>query len=133
MAAAFALVLHTHLPYVIRHGRWPHGSDWLCEAAAESYLPLLRLLERRVARGGPPSPAPFRPRSEGDVASRVRVAPGRNVDVAFRSRAPPRVPAWPRELARSGGPELLLRGPAPDECAGRKRGQPFRSESARPA
>ncbi len=52
MAAAFALVLHTHLPYVIRHGRWPHGSDWLCEAAAESYLPLLRVLERRVARGG---------------------------------------------------------------------------------
>jgi len=53
MAAAFALVLHTHLPYVIRHGRWPHGSDWLCEAAAESYLPLLRVLERRATRGGP--------------------------------------------------------------------------------
>jgi 1,4-alpha-glucan branching enzyme len=53
MAAAFALVLHTHLPYVIRHGQWPHGSDWLCEAAAESYLPLLRVLERRVARDAP--------------------------------------------------------------------------------
>src|SRR5438132_1409627 len=37
----FALVLHTHLPMVINHGRWPHGSDWLSEATFECYLPLL--------------------------------------------------------------------------------------------
>ncbi|MFI5311412.1 MAG: 1,4-alpha-glucan branching protein domain-containing protein [Gemmatimonadales bacterium] len=37
----FVLVLHTHLPYVLGHGRWPHGSDWLMEAAVSSYLPLL--------------------------------------------------------------------------------------------
>ncbi|HET6201466.1 MAG TPA: 1,4-alpha-glucan branching protein domain-containing protein [Planctomycetota bacterium] len=42
----FALVLHTHLPYMLRHGRWPHGTEWLCEAAASCYLPLLDLLER---------------------------------------------------------------------------------------
>jgi 1,4-alpha-glucan branching enzyme len=24
----FVLTLHTHLPYVLNHGRWPHGSDW---------------------------------------------------------------------------------------------------------
>jgi hypothetical protein len=41
MASPFALVLHTHLPMVVNHGRWPHGSDWLCEAAFECYLPLL--------------------------------------------------------------------------------------------
>src|SRR5207244_11080857 len=41
MGSAFALVLHTHLPMVLNHGRWPHGSDWLCEAAFECYLPLL--------------------------------------------------------------------------------------------
>ena len=38
------LMLHSHLPYVLNHGRWPHGSDWLCEAAVETYLPLLDAL-----------------------------------------------------------------------------------------
>jgi 1,4-alpha-glucan branching enzyme len=40
------LVLHSHLPYVLHHGRWPHGSDWLSEAAIDSYLPLLEMLHR---------------------------------------------------------------------------------------
>jgi 1,4-alpha-glucan branching enzyme len=51
MASPFALVLHTHLPMVINHGRWPHGSDWLCEAAFECYLPLLEAAHRLVADG----------------------------------------------------------------------------------
>jgi len=25
----FSFVLHNHLPYVLSHGRWPHGTDWL--------------------------------------------------------------------------------------------------------
>jgi 1,4-alpha-glucan branching enzyme len=44
------LTLHSHLPYVVNHGTWPHGLEWLCEAAAETYLPLLRIfgeLERK--------------------------------------------------------------------------------------
>ena len=49
----FVLVLHIHVPHVMRHGRWPHGSDWLMEAAVNSYLPLLdvfdRLTRERVA------------------------------------------------------------------------------------
>ena len=40
----FVLALHSHLPYVLNHGRWPHGSDWLCEAALDTYLPLLDAL-----------------------------------------------------------------------------------------
>ncbi len=36
--------LHAHLPYVVNHGTWPHGMEWLHEAAAETYLPLLRIL-----------------------------------------------------------------------------------------
>ena len=44
VAGSFALVLHAHQPFVLGHGRWPHGSDWLCEAVVESYLPLLRVL-----------------------------------------------------------------------------------------
>lgn len=45
----FALVLHAHLPYVLYYGRWPHGTDWLCEATAECYLPLLNAFEKLVA------------------------------------------------------------------------------------
>ncbi len=42
---SFCLVLHGHLPYVLRHGRSPHGEDWLHEAVAETYLPLLALID----------------------------------------------------------------------------------------
>ena len=51
MASPFSLVLHTHLPMVVNHGRWPHGSDWLNEAAFECYLPLLETIHRLVADG----------------------------------------------------------------------------------
>jgi len=44
-------VLHTHLPWVLGHGRWPHGEDWLYEAAGECYVPILRLLRRLEAEG----------------------------------------------------------------------------------
>ncbi|MDH4156885.1 MAG: DUF1957 domain-containing protein [candidate division Zixibacteria bacterium] len=50
----FAFVLHSHLPYVLSHGRWPHGTDWLCEAAAETYLPILRILNELVEEGCKP-------------------------------------------------------------------------------
>ena len=51
MGYPFALVLHTHLPMVVNHGRWPHGSDWLNEAAFECYLPLLEVAHHLVADG----------------------------------------------------------------------------------
>ncbi len=51
---AFTFVLHAHLPYVVTHGTWPHGSDMLFECAAESYLPLLEVLDRLVAEGVSP-------------------------------------------------------------------------------
>ena len=41
----FVLTLHGHLPYVLHHGRWPHGSVWLSEAAFDSYLPLIEALQ----------------------------------------------------------------------------------------
>lgn len=47
----FLLVLHSHLPLVLGHGRWPHGSDWLCEVAIGCYLPLIEVFERLGARG----------------------------------------------------------------------------------
>jgi 1,4-alpha-glucan branching enzyme len=42
-----AIVLHTHMPYVEGFGTWPFGEEWLWEAAAGVYLPLLDLLEER--------------------------------------------------------------------------------------
>lgn len=44
-AIRFVLTLHSHLPWVLHHGRWPHGSDWICEAALDSYLPLVAILD----------------------------------------------------------------------------------------
>jgi 1,4-alpha-glucan branching enzyme len=45
-AGFLTFTLHAHLPYVVNHGTWPHGIEWLHEAAAETYLPLLRMLGR---------------------------------------------------------------------------------------
>jgi 1,4-alpha-glucan branching enzyme len=42
---ALALVLHSHMPYVEGFGRWPFGEEWLWEAVACVYLPLLQLLD----------------------------------------------------------------------------------------
>ncbi len=47
------LVLHGHIPDVLGHGTWPHGANWLYEAAAETYLPFLRVAERLLERGVP--------------------------------------------------------------------------------
>ncbi|MCA9492070.1 MAG: hypothetical protein KC621_19190, partial [Myxococcales bacterium] len=47
----FCLVLHGHLPWVVHHGRWPHGEDWLYEAAAETWLPLLAVLDTCAREG----------------------------------------------------------------------------------
>ena len=43
--AALALVLHSHMPYVEGFGSWPFGEEWLWEAVACVYLPLLDLLD----------------------------------------------------------------------------------------
>ncbi|HEX8105333.1 MAG TPA: 1,4-alpha-glucan branching protein domain-containing protein [Solirubrobacteraceae bacterium] len=45
-----AFVLHTHMPYVEGFGTWPFGEEWLWEAVATSYLPLLDVLDRRPGR-----------------------------------------------------------------------------------
>jgi 1,4-alpha-glucan branching enzyme len=41
---AFSFVLHSHLPYARLAGRWPHGEEWIHEAASETYIPLLQTL-----------------------------------------------------------------------------------------
>ena len=39
-------MLHTHMPYVEGFGTWPFGEEWLWEAVATCYLPLLDVLGR---------------------------------------------------------------------------------------
>ena len=46
---ALAIVLHTHMPYVEGFGTWPFGEEWLWEAMACCYVPLLDLLDSGAA------------------------------------------------------------------------------------
>ena len=46
-----AIVLHSHMPYVEGFGTWPFGEEWLFEAAATAYLPLLGYCERWAQAG----------------------------------------------------------------------------------
>jgi len=50
---AFTFLLHSHIPYCRQAGRWPHGEEWLHEAASETYLPLLLALLSLRGRGIP--------------------------------------------------------------------------------
>src|SRR5437764_12078179 len=36
-----AIVLHSHMPYVEGFGTYPFGEEWLFDAVARSYLPVL--------------------------------------------------------------------------------------------
>ncbi len=44
MSGRLAIVLHTHMPYVEGFDTWPFGEEWLWEAIATSYLPVLDVL-----------------------------------------------------------------------------------------
>jgi 1,4-alpha-glucan branching enzyme len=46
------ILLHSHMPYVEGFGTWPFGEEWLLEATAACYLPLIDLLERASERHG---------------------------------------------------------------------------------
>jgi 1,4-alpha-glucan branching enzyme len=71
----FIFTLHSHLPYVLNHGRWPHGSDWLCEAALDTYLPLLEAI-RGLSSEAIPSPVTigFTPVLANQLTSPIFVA-----------------------------------------------------------
>src|SRR6266581_7186924 len=49
MPGSLALILHAHLPFV-RHPEHEHflEEDWFFEAMTESYIPLLRMMQRLV-------------------------------------------------------------------------------------
>ena len=47
----FCLVLHSHLPWLPHHGSWPVGEEWLYQAWAHSYLPIVDLVRRLAEEG----------------------------------------------------------------------------------
>ncbi|MHA1745425.1 MAG: hypothetical protein ACTSWW_05465, partial [Promethearchaeota archaeon] len=51
---SYSLVLHAHLPWVLNHGVWPHGTNWVNEAASETYIPLLMECGKLIQEGYAP-------------------------------------------------------------------------------
>lgn len=47
----FCLVLHSHLPWLAHHGRWPVGEEWLYQSWAATYQPVFRVLRRLAGEG----------------------------------------------------------------------------------
>ena len=50
-AGNLIIILHTHLPWVLHHGTWPHGVDWLTKTIAECYMPILNMCNEFVGDG----------------------------------------------------------------------------------
>ena len=100
----FIFTLHSHLPYVLHHGRWPHGSDWICEAALDTYLPLLEVL-RNLSSETVPAPVTigFTPVLANQLMSPVFVS---EMEVFFEQRIKACDEA-PASLATTGDSHLL--------------------------
>ena len=100
----FVFTLHSHLPYVLNHGRWPHGSDWICEAALDTYLPLLEVL-RGLTADKVPSPVTigFTPVLANQLTNPVFVS---EMETFFDQRIEACNEA-PASLAKTGDTHLL--------------------------
>jgi 1,4-alpha-glucan branching enzyme len=48
---SFALVLHTHLPWVAHHGTWPVGEEWLHQAFTGSWRRVIGVLDSLAEQG----------------------------------------------------------------------------------
>jgi 1,4-alpha-glucan branching enzyme len=70
---ALTLVLHSHMPYVEGFDTWPFGEEWLWEALASVYLPILDVLEGApVTLGLTPVLCDQFATLEGDAGNRFR-------------------------------------------------------------
>ena len=100
----FIFTLHSHLPYVLHHGRWPHGSDWICEAALDTYLPMLEVLRNLSAETVPaPVTIGFTPVLANQLLSPVFVS---EMETFFEQRIKACDEA-PASLATTGDSHLL--------------------------
>ncbi len=48
---SFVLMLHSHLPYYRKAGMWPFGEESVYECMAETYIPLLNIIEELHGEG----------------------------------------------------------------------------------
>jgi 1,4-alpha-glucan branching enzyme len=85
--ATLVLVLHGHIPDVLGHGTWPHGANWLYEAAAETYLPFLVAAERLLEAGIPVKATVGMTPVLCEQLQDPRFAPGFEAYLAQRARA----------------------------------------------
>ena len=100
----FVLTLHSHLPYVLNHGRWPHGSDWITEAAIDTYLPLIDALHGLDAEGvKAPVTIGFTPVLANQLASETF---RRELELYFEQRLT-HCDEAPASLAETGDAHLL--------------------------
>jgi 1,4-alpha-glucan branching enzyme len=100
----FVFTLHSHLPYMLNHGRWPHGSDWLCEATLDTYLPLLEIFQGLEAAAVPaPVTIGFTPVLANQLVSPTFVT---EMEAFFDQRITA-CAAAPESLATTGDTELL--------------------------
>ena len=98
---SLALLLHSHMPYVEGFGTWPFGEEWLWEATAAVYLPLLDLLAE--------AHAPLTLGVTPVLADQLETLPGPAGDRLIEFLAGPRAEVHALDsvgLDRTGQPEL---------------------------
>lgn len=104
MSLSFVLTLHSHLPWVLHHGRWPHGSDWLTEATLDTYLPLLGMLDAAEKEG---RTTPITLGVTPILAAQLADPSFREEVNAYFDHRMESLGAAPASLRESGDPELL--------------------------
>ena len=97
MVGDLAIVLHSHMPYVEGFGTYPFGEEWLFDAVARSYLPLLdRVRDLTVTV----TPVLADQLEAPGVAERMRGVPA---PLPARGRRARRRPVAARAAPRGGG------------------------------
>lgn len=114
---SLAIVLHSHMPYVEGFGTYPFGEEWLFDAVARSYLPLLETVERLTMSVTPvladQLEAPGVPERLERFIRRHRLeaaaAEARDVDAPFRAAVEAEAARYERGLGLLGelGGDLL--------------------------
>ena len=118
---SLALLLHSHMPYVEGFGTWPFGEEWLWEAVASVYLPLIELLGE--------AQAPLTLGVTPVLADQLETLPGPAGDRLAGFLAGPRAEVHERDsrgLEETGQPELaaeVRRAAGDHEWAARRLGE----------
>jgi 1,4-alpha-glucan branching enzyme len=109
---ALSIVLHSHMPYVEGFDTWPFGEEWLWEAVATVYLPLLDVLDGApVTVGLTPVLCDQLEALDGDAGNRFRTFLTEMRPLVHRLDAEQLEGAAADELRRAAGDyELDFRG-----------------------